>query len=121
MTTPSHHWEEVTHSSIGVIHRMDNGDVWVAFCFMKRLWLCKALELERTRIFKVGDKIRIREGLVTPRWGWGMETQMSKGHVVGVDANGKLPVKFQWREGIAWIGDPADIVLDESPPSIACT
>ncbi|GKU91368.1 hypothetical protein SLEP1_g5253 [Rubroshorea leprosula] len=27
ITTPSHHWGEVTHSSIGVIHRMDNGDM----------------------------------------------------------------------------------------------
>ncbi|XWS74568.1 hypothetical protein CRYUN_Cryun01aG0009400 [Craigia yunnanensis] len=114
VSIPTHHWGEVTHSSIGIVHRMENGDLWVAFCFMERLWLCKAWEMEWVRPFKVGDRVRIREGLVTPRWGWGMETHASKGQVVGVDANGKLRIKFQWREGRPWIGDPADVVLDDS-------
>ncbi|PPD80926.1 hypothetical protein GOBAR_DD22139 [Gossypium barbadense] len=114
VSIPTHHWGEVTHSSIGVVHRMENGDLWVAFCFMERLWLCKASEMERVRPFKIGDSVKIREGLVTPRWGWGMETHASKGQVVGVDANGKLRIKFQWREGRPWIGDPADIILDDS-------
>ncbi|KAJ0102481.1 hypothetical protein Patl1_05319 [Pistacia atlantica] len=114
VTTPTYQWGEVSHTSIGVVHRMENGELWVAFCFMERLWLCKAWEMERVRLFKVGDKVRIREGLVTPRWGWGMETHASRGQVVGVDANGKLRIKFQWREGRPWIGDPADIVVDES-------
>ncbi|XP_022746915.1 E3 ubiquitin-protein ligase KEG-like isoform X1 [Durio zibethinus] len=114
VSIPTHHWGEVTHSSIGVVHRMENGDLWVAFCFMERLWLCKAWEMEKVRPFKVGDKVRIRQGLVTPRWDWGMETHASKGQVVGVDANGKLRIEFQWREGRPWVGDPTDIVLDDS-------
>nr|XP_023889713.1 E3 ubiquitin-protein ligase KEG isoform X1 [Quercus suber] len=118
VSTPIHQWGEVRHSSLGVVHRMEDGELWVAFCFLDRLWLCKALEMERVRPFKVGDKVRIREGLVTPRWGWGMETHASKGQVVGVDANGKLRIKFRWREGRPWIGDPADIALDESSVGI---
>ncbi|CAH1448710.1 unnamed protein product [Lactuca virosa] len=114
VTSPVHHWGEVTHSSIGVVHRMEEGDVWVAFCFLERLWLCKAGEVERIRRFVVGDRVRIKKGLVSPRWGWGMETHASRGQVVGVDANGKLRIKFQWREGKPWIGDPADIELDDS-------
>ncbi|TQD76021.1 hypothetical protein C1H46_038444 [Malus baccata] len=114
VSTPAHQWGEVNRSSVGVVHRMENEELWVAFCFTERLWLCKASEMERVRPFKVGDKVRIREGLVTPRWGWGMETHASKGQVVGVDANGKLRIKFRWREGKPWIGDPADISLDES-------
>ncbi|KAF3513549.1 hypothetical protein F2Q69_00000545, partial [Brassica cretica] len=90
ITTPTYQWGEVNPSSIGVVHRMEDGDLWV-----------------------IGDKVKIKNGLVTPRWGWGMETHASKGHVVGVDANGKLRIKFLWREGRPWIGDPADIVLDE--------
>ncbi|KAA8537339.1 hypothetical protein F0562_026974 [Nyssa sinensis] len=117
VSTPTHQWGDVSHSSIGVVHRIEDGDIWVAFCFMERLWLCKSGEMERIRPFKVGDKVRIREGLVTPRWGWGMETHASKGQVVGVDANGKLRIKFQWREGRPWIGDPADIILDKSSSS----
>lgn len=113
VSIPTHHWGEVCHSSIGVVHHIENGDLWVSFCFMERLWLCKASEMEKVRSFKVGDKVKIKEGLVTPRWGWGMETHASRGEVVGVDANGKLRIKFQWREGRPWIGDPADIVLDE--------
>lgn len=114
VSTPTHQWGDVTHLSIGVVHRIEDGDLWVAFCFTEKLWLCKACEMERVRPFKVGDKVRIRDGLITPRWGWGMETHASKGEVVGVDANGKLRIKFQWREGKPWIGDPSDINLDES-------
>ncbi|VVA96998.1 unnamed protein product [Arabis nemorensis] len=114
ITTPTYQWGEVSPSSIGVVHRMEDGDLWVSFCFLDRLWLCKAGEMERLRPFSIGDRVKIKDGLVTPRWGWGMETHASKGHVVGVDANGKLRIKFLWREGRPWIGDPADIVLDES-------
>ncbi|KAJ8649238.1 hypothetical protein MRB53_002261 [Persea americana] len=52
----------------------------VAFCFMERLWVCKAWEMEKVRAFKVGDKVKIRGGLVTPRWGWGMELGRGKTH-----------------------------------------
>ncbi|KAJ7949366.1 E3 ubiquitin-protein ligase KEG [Quillaja saponaria] len=114
ISNPTHQWGEVSHSSIGVVHRKEDGELWVAFCFVERLWLCKTWEMERVRPFKMGDNVQIRDGLVTPRWGWGMETHASKGQVVGVDANGKLRIKFRWREGRPWIGDPADIVLDES-------
>ncbi|KAF8080134.1 hypothetical protein N665_0973s0014 [Sinapis alba] len=113
ITTPTYQWGEVNPSSIGVVHRMEDGDLWVSFCFLDKLWLCKAGEMERIRPFGIGDRVKIKNGLVTPRWGWGMETHASKGHVVGVDANGKLRIKFMWREGRPWIGDPADIVLDE--------
>lgn len=115
VSTPTHHWGEVSHSSVGVVHRMEGGDLWLSFCFTERLWLCKAWEVERVRPFRVGDSVRIREGLVAPRWGWGMETHASKGEVVGVDANGKLRIRFRWREGRPWIGDPADVAIDESP------
>ncbi|KAL2588355.1 hypothetical protein AAZV13_13G163600 [Glycine max] len=114
VSTPTHHWGEVTHSSIGVVHRIEDENLWVAFCFMEKLWLCEAWEMEQVRPFRVGDNVRIKDGLVTPRWGWGMETHASKGRVVGVDANGKVRIKFQWREGRPWVGDPANVVLDEN-------
>lgn len=116
VSTPTHQWGDVTHTSIGVVHRIEDSDLWVAFCFREKLWICKASEMERVRPFVVGDMVKIREGLVAPRWGWGMETHASKGQVVGVDANGKLRIKFQWREGKPWTGDPADIALDETYP-----
>ncbi|KAF5764665.1 putative non-specific serine/threonine protein kinase [Helianthus annuus] len=114
VSNPTHHWGDVTNSSMGVVHRIVDDGLWVAFCFLERLWLCKNWEMERVRPFVVGDKVKIKTGLVSPRWGWGMETHTSKGQVVGVDANGKLRIKFQWREGKPWIGDPADIVHDET-------
>ncbi|KAF7119469.1 hypothetical protein RHSIM_Rhsim13G0208400 [Rhododendron simsii] len=114
VTTPVHHWGEVTRESIGVVYRMEEGELWVAFCFLDRLWVCKESEMEKVRGFEIGDGVRFRERLISPRWGWGMETPASKGRVVGVDANGKLRIKFKWREGRPWIGDPADIVLDHS-------
>ncbi|CAN6483354.1 unnamed protein product [Victoria cruziana] len=114
VNSPTYHWGEVTHESVGVIHRMeDDGDMWVAFCFLDRLWICKSWEMEKVSAFKVGDKVKVKSSVVTPRWGWGMETYASRGEIAGVDANGKLHIKFQWREGRYWVGDPADIVLDQ--------
>ncbi|XP_072984239.1 E3 ubiquitin-protein ligase KEG [Typha latifolia] len=121
ITTPTYQWGEVSHASIGVVHRAENGELSVAFCFSERLWLCKEGEVEKVRAFKVGDKVRIRPGLVTPRWGWGMETFASKGEVRGVDANAKLRIRFKWRDGRFWIGDPADIVLDDSSTAAEAT
>ncbi|XP_047095447.1 E3 ubiquitin-protein ligase KEG-like [Lolium rigidum] len=114
VATPTYQWGDVNHSSIGVVHRAGDGELWVSFCFCERLWLCKIWEVEKVRPFRQGDRVRIRPGLVTPRWGWGMETYASKGEVTGVDANGKLRIKFRWRDR-PWVGDPADIVLDDTP------
>ncbi|XP_020108735.1 E3 ubiquitin-protein ligase KEG isoform X1 [Ananas comosus] len=121
VTTPTYQWGEINHASIGVVHRREDGELWVAFCFSERLWVCKEWEVEKVRAFKVGDKVRIRPGLVTPRWGWGMETFASKGEVMGVDANGKLRIRFKWRDGRIWIGDPADVVLDDGSDTAATT
>ena len=41
-------------------------------------------------------------------------THASKGRVVGVDANGKVRIKFQWTEGRPWVGDPTNVILDEN-------
>eukprot|EP00249_Psilotum_nudum_P023910 c29025_g1_i1 orf=417-5300(+) len=111
--TPTHQWGEVTHKSIGVVHKIeDDGDLWVAFCFLERLWVCKPAEMERVNAFKIGQKVRVKRCVVTPRWGWGIETYASRGQIVGVDADGKLRIRYAWREGRLWIGDPADVELD---------
>ncbi|KAJ6818499.1 E3 ubiquitin-protein ligase KEG [Iris pallida] len=121
VTAPTYQWGDVSPSSIGVVHRKEDGELWVAFCFLERLWVSKECELEKVRAFQVGDKVKFKPGLVVPRWDWGMETSASRGEVLGVDANGKLRIRFKWRDGKLWIGDPADIVLIESTPSTATT
>ncbi|XP_020597993.1 E3 ubiquitin-protein ligase KEG isoform X2 [Phalaenopsis equestris] len=113
VTTPTYQWGDVNPSSIGVVHRAEDAELWVSFCFSERLWICKEQEVEKVRAFRAGDRVRIRPGLKTPRWGWGMETSSSRGEVMGVDANGKLRIRFRWRDGRLWIGDPADIILEE--------
>jgi E3 ubiquitin-protein ligase KEG len=57
--TPTYQWGDVNHNSIGVIHRAEDGDLWIAFCFCERLWLCKEWEVEKVRPFRQGDKVRI--------------------------------------------------------------
>jgi E3 ubiquitin-protein ligase KEG len=111
--TPTHQWGEVTHKSIGVVQKIDDdGDLWVAFCFLERLWVCKPSEMERVRPFNIGDRVKVKRSVMTPRWGWGMETYASRGVISGVDADGKLRIKFAWREGRLWVGDPADVEFD---------
>ncbi|CAM6116455.1 unnamed protein product [Calypogeia fissa] len=117
--TPAHQWGEVTHKSIGVVHRIDDdGDLWVAFCFLERLWVCKPSEVERVEAFKLDDVVRVKRNVVTPRWGWGIETYSSRGCVTGVDADGKLRIRFARREGRLWVGDPADVEPDSEASTI---
>ncbi|KAH0981869.1 hypothetical protein GBA52_009046 [Prunus armeniaca] len=47
VSTPTHQWGEVSRLSVGVVHCMENEELWVAFCFTDRLRLCKASEIER--------------------------------------------------------------------------
>ncbi|CAB4268321.1 unnamed protein product [Prunus armeniaca] len=89
VSTPTHQWGEVSRLSVGVVHCMENEELWAS-----------ALQGIGNRT-AAAFKVRIREGLVTPQWGWGMETHASKG-------------QFRWREGRPWIGDPADVALDKS-------
>lgn len=58
--------------------------------------------------------MKIKEGIVTPWRGWGLETHDKKGHVVGLDAHEKSRIKFQWRENKPWNGNLADIALDNN-------
>ncbi|KAG0500795.1 hypothetical protein HPP92_000867 [Vanilla planifolia] len=116
VTTPTYQWGDVGPLSIGVVHHVEDGELSVVFCFLEKLWICKEWEMEKVRPFRIGDKVRIRPGIVMPRWGWGMETFASRGRVMGVDANGKLRISFKWRDGRLWIGDPADIIIDEEYP-----
>lgn len=107
---PSHQWGPVNHESLGVIHRIDEeGDLWAAFCFLERRWVCKAGEMERVEPFLIGQTVRIRRGVVNPRLGWGNETHASRGTVALVDADGKLRVRFRKCTKRLWIGDPADV------------
>eukprot|EP00850_Spirogloea_muscicola_P008200 SM000043S15828 [mRNA] locus=s43:431291:439771:+ [translate_table: standard] len=115
--TPSHQWGDVTHASIGVVHRVGGeGDIWLAFCFLERLWMCRPGEVERLAPFRIGDAVRIKRSVAMPRWGWGIETRRSRGVVTGVDADGKVRIRFHRRDGRPWVGDPADIELDDAEP-----
>ena len=114
VTVPAYQWGDVSHASIGVVHKIDERKLWIAFCFLDKLWVGRMEEMERVRAFQVGDKVKIRAGLVTPRLGWGLETHASRGEIIGVDANGKLRIRFRWRDGQLWVGDPADIALDDT-------
>lgn len=112
-SSPAHSWGEVTHRSVGVVHKIDdNGDLRVGFCFLERLWVCKPAEMERVKPFKIGDRVRVKRSVLTPRWGWDIVSYTSRGLITGIDANGKLRIQFAWQEGRRWMGDPADVELD---------
>ncbi|KAG5106584.1 hypothetical protein JHK82_043554 [Glycine max] len=99
-----------THASIGTIQAINaNGKLRIYTPEGSKAWMLDPSEVEVVeekgfcigdwvRPFEVGGIVRIKDGLVTPRWGWEMVTHSSKGRVVGVDANGKVRIKFQWME-----------------------
>lgn len=57
---------EVNHSSIRVVHRMEDGELWVAFCFMERTMVMQGMGNGKSLAIQSGDKVRNTEGLMTP-------------------------------------------------------
>eukprot|EP00245_Coleochaete_scutata_P002620 TRINITY_DN13533_c0_g1_i1.p1 TRINITY_DN13533_c0_g1~~TRINITY_DN13533_c0_g1_i1.p1 ORF type:complete len:670 (-),score=126.43 TRINITY_DN13533_c0_g1_i1:578-2587(-) len=111
-------------SRVGIVHSVVPGNkVKVAFCGRETLWLSNTTELEQTEPFTVGQFVRLKEGVVQPRFGWlskksGNESkkqQRTLARIKGILPSGLLVVNFPGH--LRWPGtafaDPDEVEVEQ--------
>ncbi|KAI5073535.1 hypothetical protein GOP47_0011548 [Adiantum capillus-veneris] len=101
-------------SSVGVIHGIEtSGQLKVAFLGREMLWICSPRELEKVKPFHVGQFIKVRKEVVSPRFQWPLRKDRcwDTGRISWIAPNGGLVVTFpgrlwNWEE---WWADPEEV------------
>lgn len=65
-------------------------------------------------VFKVGDEVRVKEGVSDVTYGWGGVGHKDVGTIVEVQKSGKLYVKFRMHSN--WAANPAEMELVKQAP-----
>ncbi|XP_048062453.1 uncharacterized protein LOC125277910 [Megalobrama amblycephala] len=87
VVTPTHKWGAVTHKSIGVVKKVQGESLTIDFPEHKN-WNGIISEMELvtgtcTVDIKVGDSVRVKPSITTPKYEWGRATHKSVGVVKG--------------------------------------
>lgn len=101
-------------SSVGMVHGIDSdGKLKVAFLGKETLWTCNTRDLEKMKPFCVGQFVKIRSDVVSPRFQWPLRKDRcwDTGRIVRIAPNGCLIVSFpgrvwNWDE---WWADPEEV------------
>ncbi|XP_051952515.1 E3 ubiquitin/ISG15 ligase TRIM25-like isoform X2 [Xyrauchen texanus] len=106
VTNPKHGWGEVTHSSIGVIKKIQGEYLtvdfpeqidWIGIISEMELVTSACSELR----LSTGERVRVKPSISTPAHGWGSVTKDSIGVVLAIDGT-KVTVNFP--EQSNWTG-----------------
>ncbi|XP_050995357.1 tripartite motif-containing protein 5 isoform X2 [Labeo rohita] len=107
VVTPTHKWGSVTHSSIGVVKKIQNDLLTVDFP-EQRNWTGVISEMERVTSggsdlstknglmnIKVGDRVRVKPSITTPKHNWGRNvSHKSVGVVKDIKDDDSVVVDF---------------------------
>ena len=107
------------HSTVGIVHSVQrDGTVAVGFLGHGTLWRGQASELQMAETYCVGQFVRLKTNVFTPRFDWPRKTggAWAAGRIAQVLPNGCLVVKFPGRfifgdEPSSFMADPAEVEL----------
>nr|AMM42822.1 LRR-RLK [Vernicia fordii] len=106
------------HSPVGILHSVQrDGDVAVGFVGLETLWMGSCSELQMAKAFCVGQFVRLKADVVTPRFEWPRKRGgWATGRISQVFPNGCLDVGFPGRlvfgdESNSFLADPAEVEL----------
>ncbi|KAL7888352.1 hypothetical protein AOLI_G00033260 [Acnodon oligacanthus] len=119
VSTPKHGWGDVSHTSVGVVRALDGEKMTVDFPGHKS-WAAAASEMElapKTEIFRVGDRVRVKASVSTPKYKWGDASHKSVGVVTEIDGE-SLTVDFPDHK--TWKGIVSEMELAPSSYSEFC-
>ncbi|XP_017581199.1 E3 ubiquitin-protein ligase KEG-like [Pygocentrus nattereri] len=119
VSSPKHEWGGVSHSSVGVVKALDGERMTVDFPEQKS-WTAAASEMElapKAEIFRVGDRVRVKASVSTPKYKWGGASHNSVGVVSEIDGE-SLTVHFP--EHASWKGIVSEMELLPSAYSEFC-
>ncbi|XP_068302783.1 protein KINASE OF THE OUTER CHLOROPLAST MEMBRANE 1-like isoform X1 [Pyrus communis] len=107
------------HSPVGVLHSIQrDGSVAVGFIGLETLWSGKSSDLQMTDSYFVGDFVRLKASVFSPRFEWPRKNggAWASGRISQVLSNGCLVVRFPGRfvlgdESNSFLADPAEVEL----------
>ncbi|KAK7301328.1 hypothetical protein RJT34_12189 [Clitoria ternatea] len=112
------HWKSSGPGSVGVVQEIGyegnevDRSTFVGFCREQEKWVGPSSHLERFGKLFVGQKVRVKQSVKKPRFGWSGNTHASIGTIQAIDANGKLktytPVGSK-----TWMLDPSEVEVVE--------
>lgn len=106
-------------SPVGVLHSIQrDGSVAVGFIGLETLWRGKSSDLQMTDSYFVGDFVRLKASVLSPRFEWPRKNggAWASGRISQVLSNGCLVVRFPGRfvlgdESNSFLADPAEVEL----------
>ncbi|XP_036437812.1 E3 ubiquitin-protein ligase KEG-like isoform X2 [Colossoma macropomum] len=119
VSSPKYGWGDVSHTSVGVVTAVDGEKMTVDFPEHKS-WTAAASEMElvpKAETFRVGDRVRVKASVSTPKYKWGSVSHKSVGVVTEVDGE-SLTVDFP--EHKSWNGIVSEMELAPSADSEFC-
>ncbi|KAL2318072.1 hypothetical protein Fmac_031948 [Flemingia macrophylla] len=102
------------HSPVGILHAISrDGRVTVGFLGLQTLWIGTSLELEMVEPYCVGQFVRPKAGVLTPRFEWHHKRggAFAAGRISWILPNGCLVVKFP---GMLPFGNEPSTLADPS-------
>ncbi|KAI4898736.1 hypothetical protein NFI96_007112 [Prochilodus magdalenae] len=122
VVTPKHQWGGVTHKSVGVITDIKEDTVTIDFPECKG-WKGVVSEMELLSskdtkgCFSVGDRVRVKPSVISPKRGWGNASHSSVGVVTAL--NGEI-VTVDFPEQKSWKAIVSEMELAPSADSEFC-
>jgi hypothetical protein len=109
--------ENNKHSSVGILHSIRrDGNAAVGFIGLETLWRGSSSELQKTEAYYVGQFVRLKANIFTPRFEWPHKNgpAWAAGRISQVLPNGCLVVSFPGRlvlgdESNIFLADPAEV------------
>ncbi|XP_051732353.1 uncharacterized protein LOC127502926 isoform X3 [Ctenopharyngodon idella] len=100
VVTPTHKWGAVTHKSIGVVKKVQGDSLTIDFPEHKN-WNGIISEMELvtdtcTVDIQVGDRVRVKPSITSPKHGWGSATHKSVGVVKDINVIVDFPEHKGW-------------------------
>ncbi|XP_066533400.1 uncharacterized protein [Hoplias malabaricus] len=114
VSSPKYEWGSVSHKSVGVVTAIKDEEIIVDFP-EQTSWNGAASEMElapSAEHFRIGDRVRVKASVSTPKFQWGEASHISVG-VVTVLNGEKMTVDFP--EHKSWKGIVSEMELLPSP------
>jgi E3 ubiquitin-protein ligase KEG len=95
---PRYAWGGETHHSVGKISEVSSdGLLMIDITGRPILWQADPADMEKVEEFKVGDWLRVKPSVSSPKYGWEDVTRGSIGVVYSLDEEGDMGVAFCFR------------------------
>ncbi|XP_063070704.1 uncharacterized protein LOC134461777 [Engraulis encrasicolus] len=105
---PKHNWGNATHNSVGVVKVFTQNSLMLVDFPGESNWKADPVEMEYIG-FIVGDRVRVKASVQSPKQGWGKVTHSSVGVVKAFTPDGRMLVDFPGQP--KWRADPSEMEL----------